>query len=84
MLNQVALTLVVGQYAHKFVLGKTRKRSLTETVRHFPEYGPAAIPLPHPSWRSRGWMKRHPWFEADLLPTLRSRVAELLDTTENT
>ena len=84
MLNQVALTLVVGQYAHKFVLGKTRKRSLTETVRHFPEYGPAAIPLPHPSWRSRGWMKRHPWFEADLLPTLRSRVAELLHTTENT
>lgn len=83
MLDQVRLTLVVGQYAHKFMLGTERKRTLTETVRSFPEYGPAVTPLPHPSWRSRGWMKRNPWFEEDLLPGLRDRVSKLVDTTES-
>lgn len=83
MLKQVTLTLVVGQYAHKFMLGAARKRTLTETVSSFPEYGPAVLPLPHPSWRSRGWMKKNPWFEAELLPGLRERVSELVDTTEN-
>ena len=29
------------------------------------------FPLPHPSWRNTGWLKRHPWFQADLLPDLR-------------
>ena len=44
--------------------------------------GPAArgvFPLPHPSWRNTGWLKRHPWFEAELLPSLRARVREVLD-----
>ncbi|MES2548722.1 MAG: uracil-DNA glycosylase family protein, partial [Pseudomonadota bacterium] len=37
------------------------------------------FPLPHPSWRNTGWLKRHPWFEAELLPALRARVREVLD-----
>ena len=24
--------------------------------------------LPHPSWRTIGWERRNPWFEAELLP----------------
>ena len=50
------------------------------SVRQAASYGPALIPLPHPSWRSRGWMKRNPWFEAEILPELRARIAALVDS----
>jgi hypothetical protein len=36
------------------------------------------MPLPHPSWRNTGWIKRNPWFEAELLPVLRADVTRLL------
>lgn len=70
------LFLLVGQYAHRFGLGARRRRTLTETVRAFERYLPRELPLPHPSWRSRLWMQRNPWFEADVLPRLRALVAE--------
>jgi uracil-DNA glycosylase len=38
---------------------------------------PRIIPLPHPSWRNSGWLKRHPWFETELLPVLQERVGSL-------
>ena len=41
-------------------------------------YLPTWIPLPHPSWRSRLWMKKNPWFERRLLPALQRRVGEVL------
>jgi uracil-DNA glycosylase len=37
---------------------------------------PAVIPLPHPSWRNSGWLKRNPWFTAELLPELRALIAQ--------
>jgi uracil-DNA glycosylase len=37
-----------------------------------------AVALPHPSWRTRIWTARRPWFEAELLPALRERVADAL------
>ncbi len=77
-LPNVKLLLLVGQYAHARYLGARRKSSLTETVRAFGEYLPDHIPLPHPSWRSKLWMKKNPWFEDNLLPVLRCRVAETL------
>lgn len=70
------LVLLIGQYAQARYL-PNRKRTLTETVRCFREYGPLHFPLPHPSWRSRGWRKRNPWFDADVLPELRRRVSFL-------
>ena len=42
-------------------------------------HAPRVFPLPHPSWRNTGWLKRNPWFEAELLPALRARVREVLD-----
>ncbi|MFD1809056.1 uracil-DNA glycosylase family protein [Gemmobacter lanyuensis] len=36
------------------------------------------IPLPHPSWRNTGWLKRNPWFATDLLPDLRAAVRAAL------
>ena len=74
----IELTLLVGQYAQGHYLGGRRRRTLTETVRAWADCGPAVLPLPHPSWRNSGWLKRHPWFEADLVPELRARVRALL------
>ncbi|MDO5369882.1 MAG: uracil-DNA glycosylase family protein, partial [Paracoccus sp. (in: a-proteobacteria)] len=31
-----------------------------------------------PSWRNTGWLKRNPWFEAELVPELRRTLAEVL------
>jgi len=76
-LNNIELTLVIGQYAQAYHLG-TSRRSLTEIVRSWCEYWPALVPLPHPSPRNRGWMQRNPWFGEDVLPALRQRVGELL------
>ena len=74
----VALTLLVGLYAQRYYLGKARKESLTATVRAWRDYGPDVLPLPHPSWRNTAWLKKNPWFEIELLPELRARVAGLL------
>lgn len=71
-----ALLLLVGQYAQKHYLGKRRGKTLTETVRAFDSYLPRHFALPHPSWRSRIWMQKNPWFGDDVLPVLRRRVAE--------
>jgi len=76
-LPNLELTLVVGQYALAHHLGRARRSNLTETVRGWREYGPQLIPLPHPSPRNNVWLKRNPWFERDVLPSLRRRLREL-------
>lgn len=75
---QIELTLLIGQYAQRHFLGKRRKPTLTETVRAWREYGPAYFPLVHPSPRNTPWQQRNLWFEAELLPGLRSRIAATL------
>ncbi len=77
-LDRVAVTLLVGRYAQAYYLGARRRASLTETVRAWRDYGPELLPLPHPSWRNTAWLKRNPWFEAELLPDLRARIHALL------
>lgn len=74
-LPNLRLTLLVGGYALRWHLGE---RAVTETVSNWRRHGPGIIPLPHPSWRNSGWIKKHPWFANDLLPHLRTRVAEVL------
>ncbi len=51
---------------------------MTETVRAWRDYLPDFLPLPHPSWRNTAWLRKNPWFEADLVPVLRQRVAGLM------
>ncbi|MDJ0943857.1 MAG: uracil-DNA glycosylase family protein [Kiloniellales bacterium] len=77
-LPKIELILLVGLYAQARYLGPARKANLTETVRAWRDYLPAYLPLPHPSWRNTAWLKRNPWFEAELLPELRARVRGLL------
>jgi uracil-DNA glycosylase len=78
LMPKIELTLLVGLYAQAHYLGGRRKGSLTDTVRAFKEYGTNFMPLPHPSWRNTFWLRKNPWFEAELLPTLRRRVTKIL------
>ena len=68
------LTLLVGGYAQKRYLPAMARLTMTETVRAFESNGPGVFALPHPSWRSTGWMQQNPWFEADVLPRLREAI----------
>lgn len=77
-LPRVELTLMVGSYAQRWALQHTSERSMTATVAAWRDYGPAVIPLPHPSWRSTVWLRRNPWFENEVVPHLRTRVATML------
>ncbi len=75
LLQKVRLTLLVGSYAQRYHLGRAAKPTLGETVRAWRDYPEDVMPLPHPSWRNTGWLKRNPWFEQELLPELRRRVS---------
>jgi uracil-DNA glycosylase len=75
-LKKIQLTVVIGQYAMAHHLPKERG-SLTETVQAWQNHWPTVLPLPHPSPRNNLWLKRNPWFELDLLPMLRARVADV-------
>ncbi|GGC08935.1 IclR family transcriptional regulator [Novosphingobium endophyticum] len=73
-LPRVRLSLLIGQYAQKRYLPKGFARNLTETVRRWQDAPESLFPLPHPAWRSRLWMAKNPWFEAEVLPELRGRI----------
>lgn len=76
-LTNLQLTLVIGQYAHAYHLPDA-DATLTDTVLAWREHWPQVVPLPHPSPRNNPWLKRNPWFEVELLPVLRERVAQLM------
>jgi uracil-DNA glycosylase len=75
-LPNIRLTLLVGGHAIKWHLGA--KSNVSETVAAWRDHLPGYMPLPHPSWRNTAWLRKHPWFEADLLPDLQRRVQEVL------
>jgi uracil-DNA glycosylase len=79
-LTELRLTLLVGQYAQHRYLPQAQGWSVTARVAGFDTLAPNTICLPHPSWRSTGWMQRNPWFAAEIIPRLRQRVAEALGT----
>jgi len=65
-------------------MGAARKPSLTETVANWraiweASAGPRVLPLPHPSWRNTGWIRRNPWFEMELLPFLKPQIRHRID-----
>lgn len=76
-LDNVRLTLAIGQYAHGYHIPGP-KRSVTDVVRHWRDAWPDLVPLPHPSPRNNMWLRRNPWFEAEVVPALRTRVAAIL------
>lgn len=80
LMPRIELTLLVGSYAHAFHLGTAKKKTMSETVAAWREHPAHLVALPHPSWRNTAWLKRNPWFENELLPVLRRRVARLVHT----
>ncbi len=84
LLPQLEMILAVGLHAQAYHfrrLGLKPKAGLTENVACWREFccgSPRVIPLPHPSWRNNGWLRRHPWFESELVPELRQEVARLI------
>ncbi|MDQ2093378.1 uracil-DNA glycosylase family protein [Rhodalgimonas zhirmunskyi] len=79
-LPRVATTVVIGGYAQGWHLGReARKAGVTATVRDWRAHAPEVFAIPHPSWRNNAFLRRNPWFEDEVLPALRARVAEVLD-----
>lgn len=74
----VKLTLLIGMYAQGEYLGDKAKKTLTESVRAWKDYGAKTMPLPHPSPRNGIWLRRNEWFEDELVPVLRRRVKRAL------
>lgn len=76
---QVELVVALGRHAHAWHVPGATGESLSETVRRWRSVmaasSPKTMPLPHPSWRNNAWLKRNPWFEAELVPVLRREVA---------
>lgn len=77
-LGKLQLTLAIGQYAQAYHLADAGS-SVTDRVRAWRKFWPHAVPLPHPSPRNNLWLRRNPWFEDELLPLVRNRVAEVLE-----
>lgn len=77
-LPAVELTLLIGVHAQRWALQGAAARSMTATVAAWRDYGPTIVPVPHPSWRATSWLQKNEWFEDELLPSLRARVAALL------
>lgn len=75
-LPRIELTILIGGYAQAWHRGD--KRTVTARVADWRSDWPRSICLPHPSWRTLGWAGKNPWFEAEVIPALRARVAEVL------
>jgi uracil-DNA glycosylase len=85
LMPQVELVVAVGRAAIAYHAGRLerpldRRARLEDWVRAFaaPQQGPRLIALPHPSWRNTGWLKRNPWFEAEVLIGLRKAVERVI------
>ena len=81
LLNQlpnIELTLVIGQYAQAYHLDEGSE-TVTKLVQSWKDYWPEKIPLPHPSPRNNIWLRRNPWFEDDVLPSLQKQVRAVLN-----
>lgn len=74
------LILLIGTYAQQYYLGNRRKNTLTETVKNYMAYSPDYLPLPHPSPRNNIWLKKNPWFESEVIDSLRHQVKSIINS----
>lgn len=77
-LSKVQLTVVIGQYAMEWHLPNDRPGTVTGVVQAWREFWPEILVLPHPSPRNNIWLKKNPWFEQDVIPVLKAKVAALV------
>lgn len=77
-MTEVKLTILIGQYAQRYYLGKRCKLTLTETVKNYQDFLPSYLPLPHPSPRNNIWQKKNEWFVDKVIPFLHKKVEEII------
>ncbi len=77
---EVETTVVIGRYALGWHLGLKGGQRVTDLVADWRRLAPVHFPLPHPSPRNNRWLRNNPWFEDEVVPVLRERVAQLLGT----
>lgn len=80
LLPDIQLTLLIGQYAQNHYLPKDflkQHKTLTERVRHWQDCPTGFFPLPHPSPRNQLWLRKNPWFESEVIPSLRATCRSL-------
>jgi uracil-DNA glycosylase len=86
LMPRIETVLAIGRYAQDYHFARAgrplpKKITLDDIIRNWRDFigeAPRIIPLPHPSWRNIGWVKRNPWFAAEILPMLRQAVAQAL------
>jgi uracil-DNA glycosylase len=76
-LGRIGLRILVGGHAHRWHLGS--RAPVTQTVADWRAHAPGVFPLPHPSWRNTAWLRKNPWFAAEVLPALRAAVRRVMD-----
>lgn len=76
-LPDLSLVLAVGGAAQRWHIGPG---TVTATVADWRSHAAHGVwPLPHPSWRNTGWIKRNPWFEAELVPALQQTLRAVME-----
>ena len=78
LLPNVELFILIGKYAQEFYLKGRTKKNLTETVHSYKEYLPKFFPIVHPSPLNIAWLKKNPWFEKEVVPTLKEIVTKIM------
>jgi uracil-DNA glycosylase len=76
-LPNIRMRLVLGQYAQAYHLPE-RSGGVTALTQAWRETWPGIVALPHPSPRNNLWLKKNPWFDAELVPALQRQVALIL------
>ncbi len=76
-LEQIELTIILGKYAINWHLHSSAP--ITKLAQQWQSLlSSKQVVLPHPSPRNNRWLKRNDWFEKDVIPTLRSKVRDVL------
>ncbi|UAA39354.1 uracil-DNA glycosylase family protein [Paraneptunicella aestuarii] len=75
-LPKLQAILLIGQYAQHYYLGD--KETLTTRCRNWKNYWPKYLVLPHPSPRNNLWLRKNPWFEAEVIPEMQRIVQDIL------
>lgn len=76
-LPMIELVLLVGRYAQSYY-GTDNRRTVAETIQRSNWRLDKRLPLVHPSPRNRHWLRKHPWFEQQLVPILKHRIQKVV------
>ena len=75
---EIELFILLCSYDIKYYLNLKSSAKTTEVIHDFEAHLPKYFPLVHPSPRNNMWLAKNPWFEPELLPELKKRVAQLM------